>query len=89
VQSGGELVWITTTQGHAGSEDYSVLKAPAYRFPVLAAHGIYNLWSLCPFPGGQTNVVFNASTDSPAQPGLEFDPSKCYQVMINVVPISP
>lgn len=84
VQSGGELVWITTTQGHAGSENYSVIKAPAYRFPVLAAHGIHDLWSLCPFQGGQTNVVFNVSTD---QPNAGSDPSQCYQVIINVVPI--
>ena len=86
VQSGGELIWITTTQGHDGSEDYSVVEAPAYSYPVLATHGIYNLWSLCPFEGGQTNVVFNVSAD---QTNEGFDPSQCYQVIINVVLILP
>ncbi|KAF9459256.1 hypothetical protein BDZ94DRAFT_1051458 [Collybia nuda] len=88
--SGGTLGWVTSRiYGGPATKIYSVSRVPAEKFPLLAVHGITNLWSLCPFSGfrGQTNVVFNVSADVPPPPFLGFDPADCYAVKLNIVPL--
>jgi hypothetical protein len=87
--SGGALRWITSA-GYASvvAKDYGVVEgASAEAYPLLSAHGFTNMWSLCPFKGGQTNVVFNVSADQPPPPYLGFDPAECYEVNLNIIPI--
>jgi hypothetical protein len=83
VQSGGPIGWVTSTLYRANAPQvYSSLESDPYY--LLAAHGFYDLWSLCPFPAsGQTNVVFNVSDAS-----QDYDSTQCYPVQIHVVPIS-
>ena len=91
VQSGGTLGWVTTRMyTQPAPKVYSAVKAPAYQFDLLAAHGFADLWSLCPFPGTypQTNVVFNVTADVPPPPYLGFDPTLCYPIRIHIVPIA-
>ncbi|PPQ80135.1 hypothetical protein CVT25_001434 [Psilocybe cyanescens] len=90
VTSGGTLGWVTTTlYAHAAPEIYSVVRLPAYEYPLLAANGFHNLWSLCPFSGNrpQTNIVFNVTANIPPPPYLGFDPSLCYDVVVTVIPV--
>ncbi|KAF8154470.1 hypothetical protein B0H34DRAFT_799253 [Crassisporium funariophilum] len=91
VRSGGFLGWVTTTIYLKPAPNvYSAIMSPAHEFPQLAAHGIRDLWSLCPSPGllGQTNVVFNVSADTPAPHSLGFKPEDCYEVLINILPMN-
>ncbi|KAH9476120.1 hypothetical protein JR316_0011691 [Psilocybe cubensis] len=90
VTSGGTLGWISTTiYAHPAPQIYSVVRLPGYEYPLLAANGFHNLWSLCPFSGNrpQTNIVFNVTADVPPPPYLGFDPSLCYDVVITMIPI--
>ncbi|KAF8962082.1 hypothetical protein BDZ97DRAFT_2026110 [Flammula alnicola] len=90
VRSGQTLGWVTTTiYEQPAPEIYSAIRLPAHEYPLLAAHGFFNLWSLCPFLGNypQTNVMFNVSADLPPSPYLGFDPSRCYGVLINILSI--
>ncbi|CAA7270341.1 unnamed protein product [Cyclocybe aegerita] len=90
VRSGGTLGWVTTTIYAAPAPKvYSAVRVPAYKHHLLAAHGFHNLWSLCPFHGTypQTNVVFNVS-EAIENPPPTFDPTKCYPVRINIIPVN-
>ena len=89
VSSGGTLGWVTSRlYSQPAAKAYTGVQTPAGEFPLLAAYGITDLWSLCPFfgPRGQTNVVFNVSADMPPPPYLGFDPATCYEVKINIIP---
>ncbi|KAF9449846.1 hypothetical protein P691DRAFT_666554 [Macrolepiota fuliginosa MF-IS2] len=90
VRSGSTLGWITTTRyARPAPEIYSAVNVPLTKFPLLAAHGRHDLWSLCPFPGrlGQTNVVFNVSAvaSSSSGPSVGFDPKGCYEVVLFII----
>ncbi|TFK36216.1 hypothetical protein BDQ12DRAFT_253709 [Crucibulum laeve] len=90
VKSGGTMGWVTTTRyAQSASQDYSVITLATSSLPALAAHGLSDQWSLCPFSGfrGQTNVVFNVSANIPAPPYLGYDPASCYGVTINIIPV--
>ena len=89
MSSGGALRWVTSTFYHStAAKDYGVASTTADgKYPLLSAHGITSLWSLCRFDGGQTNVVFNVSADQPPPPYLGFDPADCYGVKLNVIVI--
>ncbi|KAJ7100956.1 hypothetical protein B0H15DRAFT_899860 [Mycena belliarum] len=87
--SGGLLSWFTSALfDREAARIYTALEFHnPTRLRVLAAHGIYDRWSLCPFDGtlAQTSVVFNVSADE-GMPGLGFDPSRCWAVRIQLVP---
>jgi hypothetical protein len=90
VHSGTTLNWITTVvryYSRPAPEVYSILNVPLTRYPLLAAHGRHDLWSLCPFPGrlGQTNVVYNVSAVV-GSARVGFDPRECYEVVLFAVP---
>ena len=79
----------STKYRQSAPEVYSAIREPDDEYAVLAAHGISNLWSLCPFPGNrpQTNVVFNISAETSHSSSSDPDPALCYSVRINLVPI--
>ncbi|GLB40845.1 hypothetical protein LshimejAT787_0900600 [Lyophyllum shimeji] len=83
--SGRPLAWLASKYYRPpAAQDYSAVHVPAHPFPLLAAHGMQNLWSLCSASGphGQVNVVFNV----PAGPArLGFDPARCYAVMLHMI----
>jgi len=90
VKSGGTLGWVTSTKyRQSAPEVYSAIREPDYEYALLVAHGISTLWSLCPFPGNrpQTNVVFNISAEITHSSSSGPDPTLCYSVHINLVPI--
>ena len=87
--SGGTLGWVSSRlYSFPSAKGYTAVQNSGDEFAVLAAYGITNLWSLCPFPGfrGQTNVVFNVTADIPPPPDLGFDPANCYEVKLNIIP---
>ncbi|KAF9042956.1 hypothetical protein BJ165DRAFT_1348900 [Panaeolus papilionaceus] len=93
VRSGGTLGWTSSTiYTSPAPQIYSAIKNPSYQYPLLAAHGVSTLWSLCTFPNTypQNNVVFNVSAATPSSPGgqLPFDPNSCYSVLIDILPLS-
>ncbi|PPR00685.1 hypothetical protein CVT24_000973 [Panaeolus cyanescens] len=99
VRNGTTLGWVSTTIYTAPAPQvYTALKNASnstQRYPILAAHGVSDLWSLCTFHGTypQNNVVYNVSaaieqaSAQGAQP-LPFDAESCYEVLINIVPAS-
>ncbi|KAF5341107.1 hypothetical protein D9611_005870 [Ephemerocybe angulata] len=62
------------------------------RYPILAAYGKTDLWSLCPDKSSsrpQTRLVYDVPSISDPPPSwLTFDPKSCYGVVVNVVPVS-
>ncbi|EAU86682.2 hypothetical protein CC1G_07340 [Coprinopsis cinerea okayama7 len=93
IRSGERLVWSRSVM-YPNPEDnsrvYSVIQTPSNPYPVLAAHNVSTLWSLCPFPGprAQTQLVFNVSAvrHPPDSDYLPFDPDLCYHVMLHIIP---
>ncbi|EKM77794.1 hypothetical protein AGABI1DRAFT_76799 [Agaricus bisporus var. burnettii JB137-S8] len=90
VHGGTTLSWITTTipyYSRPAPEIYSIVNVPLTKYPLLAAHGRHDLWSLCPFPGrlGQTNVVYNVSVVMNSTRN-GFDTKECYEVILFTVP---
>ncbi|KAK0450326.1 uncharacterized protein EV420DRAFT_1621954 [Desarmillaria tabescens] len=88
VQSGGELQWITSSYYSATpGTSYSAVTTQSGKYAVLAVFGNTDLWSLCPSHAfrGQNNVVYNVSTV--ASPYASYDPSDCYKVTLNIVPL--
>ncbi|KAF8344816.1 hypothetical protein F5887DRAFT_885820 [Amanita rubescens] len=88
-QRGYPLGWVSSTlYTRPASTGFSVIRAPAYRFPVLAFDGIEDLWSLCPFKGfrGQSNVVYDVETDEGIpEAWTGFDTKDCYSVRLYVI----
>ncbi|KAL9709662.1 hypothetical protein Ac2012v2_007400 [Leucoagaricus gongylophorus] len=86
VRSGNTLGWVTTTRfARPAPMIYSAVIVPLTKYPLLAAHGRHDLWSLCAFPGrlGQTNVVYDVAA---AKNGLGgFDTTNCYDVILFIV----
>ena len=89
MSSGAPLRWVTSSYyTNPAATDYGVVQSTGdEEYALLSAHGFTTMWSLCPFNGGQTNVVFNVSADQPPPPGLGFDPANCYGVKLNIIPI--
>ncbi|KAJ3575403.1 hypothetical protein NP233_g1125 [Leucocoprinus birnbaumii] len=84
VRSGSTLGWVTTTRfATPAPEIYSAVTVPLAKYPLLAAFGHHDLWSLCPFPGrlGQTNVVYDVA----AATNGGFDPQRCYAVILFII----
>ncbi|KAF8638633.1 hypothetical protein AX17_002058 [Amanita inopinata Kibby_2008] len=92
VHSGGSFGWVSSTfYSRPATRDFTVVRAPAYQYPVLAVNGREDLWSLCPFRGfrGQTEVLFNVSADGMMPHTiLGFDPEECYETRIHVITAS-
>lgn len=89
VSSGGLLSWYTSPLFNCdAARIYTAVQYPEPRLHLLAAYGIDDMWSLCPFNGtlGQTSVVFNVSADAGGHP-VGFDPHRCWKVRIQLVPL--
>jgi hypothetical protein len=85
---GGSINFYTSGLGGAPRDpDYSVLECSGNPFPVFAAFGRTDLWSLCPGDEwySQTELIYNVSA-AVGSPYLTFNPAECYQVAVNVVP---
>ena len=86
--NGGTLGWLTTSfRPPPAAKGFTAVAESGMPFLQLAFKGHTELWTLCPFNGGQVNVVFNASANIPPPPFLPFNPDSCYAVKLNVVPV--
>ncbi|KAJ7259235.1 hypothetical protein C8J57DRAFT_1339840 [Mycena rebaudengoi] len=87
--SGAPLLWFTSSLfDHDAVRIYTVIQRLKAKFPMLAAHGISDMWSLCPFDGkdAQMSIVFNVSADFAIPSAyLGFDPRLCWPVKIHIV----
>jgi len=79
VQTGGTLGWVSTIFTVV-APNYSSMTMGQSQYSLLAYDGFYDLWSLCPYSSGQTNVVFNVSENS-----QDYDPNQCYRIQINII----
>ncbi|KAF8153515.1 hypothetical protein K438DRAFT_1687845 [Mycena galopus ATCC 62051] len=91
VPSGGPLSWYTSALfNHNAARIYTGVEYDEAGLRVLAAYGIDNMWSLCPFGGAlsQTSVVWNvsASGNGSAQQ-WDFNPGSCWEVRLHLVPV--
>ena len=86
---GSPLGWVSSKlYSRPAAAGFSVMLAPAYRFPVLAIDGREDLWSLCPFKGfrAQTNVIYDIATDKGIPENwIGFDARACYSVRLYVI----
>jgi len=98
VSSNQQMTWLQSMMYHVPDEAkmFSIITGDAngtFPFPLLAARGYANLWSLCPTisgRGGQVNVVFNASIPTAGMDTWgggyrEFDSAGCYGVELQVL----
>jgi hypothetical protein len=86
--SGGTLGWLTTSfRPPTAEKGFTAVADPGEPFLQLAFRGFTAVWALCPFNGGQVNVVFNVTANIPPPPFLPFSPANCYAVKLNLVPI--
>ncbi|KAF8153512.1 hypothetical protein K438DRAFT_1863829 [Mycena galopus ATCC 62051] len=89
--SGGPLSWYTSVLfNHDAARIYTGVEYDEASLRVLAAYGIGDMWSLCPFGGAlsQTSVVWNVSVsvNSSAQQ-WDFNPKSCWEVRLHLVPV--
>ncbi|PPQ74621.1 hypothetical protein CVT26_007465 [Gymnopilus dilepis] len=87
--SGGKLEWLVQSINPPPiARVFSAVEVPAHKHLVLAVHGNHDLWSLCPFDDFETKIVFDVATVAKNPPSsLQFNPAKCFGVVINIVPV--